>query len=196
MKKILSFIIIMGLLGSMAACKKAPAPQPTPQPQPEQTAPTPDWALPPEGEGYIDYKAEQEEISVNDALALIADPNADQGSSEYRNAVYTVNENFASEVIDQAHSTNTKTPEVQDLFKGIAFSFIEGDDFANAEIRNRIRKLGTFEKGEDGIYTFTFHDRTLAQSAVTLNDPHALMAYTEVLDLLLSDANVTVVVLK
>jgi hypothetical protein len=195
MKKFLSIILIGGLLCSMASCKKAPAPQPQAQPQ-QETAPTPDWMLPPEGEGYIDYKAEQEEISVNDALVLIEDPQADPKSAAYKNAVYTVKENFASEVIDNAHSTNTKTPEVEDLFKGIAFSFIEGDNFANAEIRNRVRKLGNFEKGADGIYTFTFHDRTLAQSAVNLNDPHALRAYTEVLDLLLSDTNVKVVVLK
>ena len=196
MKKILSIIIISGLLCSLAGCKK---PNATPQqvtPQQEQTSPTPSWALPPEGEGYIDYKAEQAELSVNDALALVQDPQADPKSAEYRNAVYTINENYAAEVIGNAYATSEQTPEVKTLFNGIAFSFIEGEDFANAEIRNRIRKLGSFEKGADGIYTFTFHDRTLAQTAANLKDPHALQAYTEVVDLLLSDTNVTVVVLQ
>lgn len=178
MKKILSFILIAATLLSLASCKK---------PKTE----TPEWMLETESETIVDFKSEVPEMSVSEAKSYLESEDADQSSAKYRRAVYTVNETVATTAVEEAFAAKKKTERVIELFEKIDFRYLDGEALQSPEIKNRLSKLGTISKDADGNYQFTFHDRTLAQSAAYVKSDHALGAYTQVLELLLEDPNVT-----
>lgn len=180
MKKILSFIIIAALLLCLPACKKTDQPDP------------PEWMLDPQDENIINFKKEIPEMSVSEAKSYLESADADPSTAQYRRAVYAVNESVATTTVQHAFSTGKQTDEVKKLFEKIDFDFINGEALESAEIKNRLSKRGLITKDENGNYKFTFHDRTLAQTASNVKSDHAIGAYTEVLELLLNDPNVVV----
>ncbi len=184
MKKILSFLLIIATLATLAGCKKEPAP-------------TPEWMQEPAIKDYIDFRNEAEEVTVEEARNTVFKEDADKTTTEYRQAVYTVNEAVLDETIEEAREEGEQTEQLNTFFAGIQFYFIEGDAPKSEAVKSRLIKKGTYAKDEQtGYYFFEFYDRTLAQAAVNLNDPHSLNAYTEVLELLLEDPNIVVVPLE
>lgn len=192
MKKILSFLLIAMLLLSLIGCKKEPE---AAEQQSQGQTQTPEWAKKPEGEGYIDFRAEAKAPTVSEAKKILANESVDKASAEYRQAVYTVNESAVNTEVEAAKEAGKPSERAKVYFKGISFYFIEGDTFANQEIYKRVLKKGTLSQQKDGTWYLTFHDITLAQSA-TLTRPHALEEYTEILELLLNDTNVVVLALE
>lgn len=180
MKKILSFIIIATLLLCLPACKKT------------DTPPDPEWMLDPQDENIINFKKEIPEMSVGEAKTYLESSDADPTTAQYRRAVYAVNEAVVTDAVKASFSIGKQTDEVKKLFEKIDFNFINGEALESAELKNRLSKRGLIEKEEDGTYKFTFHDRTLAQTASNVKSDHAIGAYTEVLELLLNDPNVIV----
>ena len=183
MKKILSFILVITALLSLAACKK-------PLPQED-----PDWMKPVQ-EHIVNFKKEIPDMSVSEAKSYLESNEADPATAEYRRAVYAVNESVVTDAVKEAFEKKAKTDTVTKLFEKIDFSYINGEALENPEIKNRLNKKGTIAQDEEGNYQFTFHDRTLAQTAANVKSDHAIDAYTEVLELLLSDPNVVVDVLE
>lgn len=179
MKKILSYILIAAALLSLSACKK-----PLPKEDPE-------WMKPLE-ENVVDFKKEAPEMSVSEAKSYLEQENPDPATPQYRRAVYTVNESVVTDAVEEAFEKKEQTDAVTQIFEKIEFSYISGDALESPEIKNRLSKRGLITKDENGNYQFTFHDRTLAQSASNVKSDHAIDAYTEVLELLLQDPNVVV----
>lgn len=188
MKKILSVLIILLLIAGLSGCKKDVAEGGTDETQEPESGQTETQ----EPQDNIDFRAEAEEMSPGDAQAYLQSEEADQTSVQYKEAVYTVNETVAESIISDARENTTQTDELNELFDGIYFQFLEGDQFGSETVRRKVFARGTYELEESGWYRFTFYDRTLAQAAVSLDNDHSLSAYTEVLELLLSDPNVTV----
>lgn len=181
MKRIFSLIIIGMLLLSLSACKEQDNTTATPS-EPYQ-----------KDEQMMDYKEEAKEMTVEAAEEYLSREDADPKAPEYRQAVMAVNSSSALEVIQEAQESKEITPEIQALFDGVAFRFIEGDQFGSAAVQNHLIKLGTYELKEDGYYHFTFYDRTLPQTATNMEgNDHTIAAYLEVLDLLLRDPNIQV----
>ncbi len=179
MKRFSIFCLLLMLAGVLFACKSAATEKANP--------------VEPYAEDYIQFQEEAPEMSAADAQAYLQSENIDERSSEYRQAVYAVNEAQITSVIDAAHAANAQTDALKKVFSGIAFRFIEGTAFSSTTVQRKLQKEGTYApNGDDGYYSFTFYDRTLAQTAVNLNDTHALEEYTKVLNLLLSDPNVVV----
>lgn len=179
MKKILSIIIAAMLLLSLAACKEK-----------EPVTATPDL---PVDEHYMDYQEQAEPMTRAEAEAYLSSEEADVKSPQYRQAVMAVNSTVAYSVIKEVQDTKEITEEIEELFEGVAFRFIEGDTFASSTVKSLLSKQGTYALSEDGYYHFTFYDRTLAQTATNMTDnDYTLNAYTQVLDLLLNDPNVEV----
>lgn len=148
---------------------------------------------------YIDFQEEVSEMDLTDAQSYLQGENLDVTTPEYRQAVYTVNENKVATIIEDANSRQEQTDAVTEVFEGIDFQFIDGEGLQSETVKHDLAKLGTFAWDEETQgYRFTFHDRTLAQTAVRvdLERGHALETYQEVLELLLSDPNVTVTILK
>ncbi len=179
MKKILSFILIAIVLLSLASCKK-----PLSQEDPE-------WMQPIE-ENIVDFKKEVPDMSVSDAKTYLESEEADPASAKYRRAVYAVNESVVTAAVEEAFDKKEKTDTVTKIFEKIDFSYINGDALESPDVKNRLSKRGLITQDEEGNYQFTFHDRTLAQTAANVKSDHAIGAYTEVLELLLSDPNVVV----
>ncbi len=186
MKKILSFLLIIASLLALAGCKKEPTP-----------APTPEWMQEPAIKDYVDFRNEAPEVTVEAAQQTVADEAADKSTTEYRQAVYTVNEAVLDDTIEEARQQGKQTEKLQEFFGGIYFYFIEGDAPKSEAVESRLIKKGTFAKDEaTGLYLFEFYDRTLAQAAVNMDNTHSLETYTEVLELLLEDPNIVVVPLE
>lgn len=184
MKKILSFFLIIAALCTLVGCKEEPAP-------------TPEWMQEPAVKDYVDFRNEAPEVTVEEAETIIADENADKSTAEYRQAVYTANEAVLNDTIAAAKEEGEQTEQLDTFFAGIYFYFIEGDAPQSTAVKGRLTKKGTYSKDEEtGLYFFEFYDRTLAQAAFTLDDPHSLETYTEVLELLLEDPNIVVVPLE
>ena len=183
MKKILSFILVITALLSLAACKK------------QLPKEDPDW-MQPVHEHIVDFKKEVPDMSVSEAKSYLENKEADPATAEYRRAVYAVNESVVTAAVEEAFAQKAQTDTVTKLFEKIDFSYISGDALENPEIKNRLSKRGLITQDEDGNYQFTFHDRTLAQTAANVKSDHAIDAYTEVLELLLQDPNVVVDVLE
>ena len=179
MKKILSYILIAITLLTLSACKK-----PLPKEDPE-------WMKPPE-ENIVDFKKEVPDMSVSDAKTYLESEDADPASAKYRRAVYAVNESVVTAAVEEAFDKKEQTDTVTKIFEKIEFSYINGDALESPDVKNRLSKRGLITKDEEGNYKFTFHDRTLAQSASNVKTDHAIGAYTEVLELLLNDPNVVV----
>ncbi len=140
---------------------------------------------------------EEPEMEPEKAKEIVNKEDADVTTEEYRQAVYTVNEEKAAQLVEEAFETKTQTAEVKELFSGIAFKFIEGDTFKSAEVAKQLSKRGTYALNQEaGYYWFTFHDRTLAQAAAGIEDGRSLKEYTFVLEWLLADPNVEVLALK
>lgn len=174
MKKLFSFLMISLLALSLAACN-----------QPETPAKEPD-------KGYDSFREHTEEMTLEEAETYLQKEAPDETKNQYKEAIYTVNENAAAAVIEKAQKAQKQTEEVTALFSGISFKFLEGDQFGSETVRNKLSKYGSCAAAGDGWYLFTFYDRTLAQNAITMDNDHALREYTTVLELLLSDPNVTV----
>ncbi|MBQ8894807.1 MAG: hypothetical protein IJ043_10430 [Clostridia bacterium] len=171
MKKIILSILLLIVL-CLTACHKTPAP---------------------EDKGYDSFREQSQEMTVEDAETLLQQETAQPTDVQYKEAVYTVNENTAAQIIAEAQEKETTTPKLKEVFEGICFKFLEGEDFADPVIKQKLFIKGNYVLEEDGWYHFTFIDRTLAQNAVNLTDnDHALAEYTAVIELLLSDPNVTV----
>ena len=184
MKKTVSFLLIIATLCTLAGCKKEPAP-------------TPEWMQEPAVKDYVDFRNEAAEVTVEEAQTVVADENADKTTVEYRQAIYTVNEAVLSETIEEARAEDEQTEQLNTFFAGIYFYFIEGDAPKSTSVKSRLFKKGTYAKDEEtGLYFFEFYDRTLAQAAISMDDPHALDTYTEVMELLLEDPNLVVVPLE
>lgn len=184
-KRIFSFIIIGALALSLTACHER---------KEEIANPSKPYIA---DENAIDYKeeSEKEPMTLEDAKEYLASEDADPKTPEYRRAVLAVNSNTAHLTIKEAAETKEITEEVQELFEGVAFRFIEGEQFGSAAVQNYLIKLGTYELKEDGYYHFTFYDRTLPQNAASMDgNSHPFDAYIEVIDLLLSDPNIEVLV--
>ena len=179
MNKILSFILIMSVLLGLSACKKQ-----LPQEDPE-------WMQPLE-ENIVDFKKEVPDMSVSEAKSYLESDEADPTTAKYRRAVYAVNESVVTAAVEEAFEKKEKTDTVTKLFEKVSFSYISGEALESPEVKNRLSKRGLISKDEEGNYQFTFHDRTLAQTAVNVKNDHAISAYTEVLELLLQDPNVVV----
>lgn len=179
MKKILSLILIVLMLIPLGACSSE-----------EEVTAVPDVEV---DEQYLDYQSETDAMTYEDAESYLASEDADPTTPEYRRAVLTVNTATAQSIIKKVQDTKEVTEEIEALFEGVAFRFIEGDTFASSSVKSLLSKQGTYALGTDGYYYFTFFDRTLPQTATNLNgDNHTLAAYAEVLDILLSDPNVEV----
>ncbi len=145
----------------------------------------------------VPFWEEQPEMKVEDAKEILEKKDVDVTTEEYRQAVYTVNEDKATQVVKEAFENKIQTPQVKELFSGIAFKFIEGDSFKSTEVAKQLSKLGTYALNPDaGYYWFTFHDRTLAQSAAGIEDGRSLKEYLFVLEWLLADPNVEVMALE
>ena len=179
MKRFLSYILIAVTLLTLASCKKPSAKE------------DPEWMQPIE-ENIVDFKKEVPDMSVSEAKSYLESEEADPASAKYRRAVYAVNESVVSDAVKEAFETKKKTDTVTKLFEKIEFSYIEGDTLENPEVKNRLSKRGLITQDAEGNYQFTFHDRTLAQTAANVKSDHAIGAYTEVLELLLQDPNVIV----
>ncbi len=178
MKRIFSLLFILLLVLNLSACKE--------QGQAESPA------VAPEPTDNIDFRGQAEEMTEASAKEYLEREETDETSVQYKEAVYTVNESIATEYIEEAKEARSETEEVRGLFNGLFFKFIQGEGYASQTVTKGLLSKGTYEKGEDGWYRFIFYDRTLAQTAVHLENEHALAEYTEVLELLLSDPNVTV----
>lgn len=178
MKKLLCCLVILALSLSLFACKE----------QSETSAETDTPVV----KDYDSFRENTEEMTVEEAEAYLQEEAADPAADQYKEALYTVNENAVSQVIQEAREAEEVTAEVETLFEGIYFKFLEGDQFGDPMIENKLTKLGSYAAGEDGWYCFSFYDRTLAQAATTMDNDHALTDYTAVLELLLSDPNITV----
>lgn len=175
MKKILMFLIAATLVISLSGCKK---PADTPDPQPED-------------KGYTSFREETTEMTVEQAKTYLQE-HADPTDPQYKEAIYTTVENEVEQIILEARAKDAETPAVKEVFSAILFQFREGADFADPIIRQKLFMRGNWAPAEEGWYSFTFIDTTLANTAVTMENDHALKEYTEVLELLLSDPNVTV----
>ena len=173
MKKTLLYIAVALLVLGMVGCKK-------------QTE-TPD--TPERPKGFDSFREQTEEMTVEEAETYLKE-NTDNTTPAYKEAVYTVTENNASEVIKEAREKQKETAAVKELFQGVVFRFREGTDFADLTIKQKLFMRGNWEPGEDGWYTFTFIDRTLSEGAVSMENDHSLNAYTQIIELLLSDSNV------
>ena len=179
MKKILSFILVITALLSLAACKK------------QLPKEDPDWMQPVQ-EHIVNFKKEIPDMSVSEAKSYLESNEADPATAEYRRAVYAVNESVVTAAVEEAFAQKAQTDTVTKLFEKIDFSYIVGEALESPEIKNRLSKRGLITQDEEGNYQFTFHDRTLAQTAANVKPDHAIDAYTEVLELLLQDPNVVV----
>lgn len=178
MKKLLSCFLILALVLGLTACKER-----TEDPAQTDT---------PVAKDYDSFRENTEEMTLEEAEAYLQDEAADQTADQYKEALYTVNENAVSGIIEAARDAEEVTEEVTELFSGIFFKFLNGDQFSEPKVQKKLAKLGSFAAAEDGWYCFTFYDRTLAQAAADMENDHALEEYTAVLELLLSDPNVTV----
>ena len=183
MKKILSILLIAAALLTVVGCKKEPAP-------------TPEWMQEPSIKDYVDFRNDAPQPTLEQAKETVKDPQADKSTTEYRQAVYTVNEAAVDETIQEARKQKQQTEQLKEFFGGITFYFIEGDAPKSEAVKGRLIKKGTYAKGEDGMYHFEFYDRTLAQASVNMDNTHSLDTYTEVLELLLEDPNIIVVPLS
>lgn len=182
MKRFLSFLLIGAALLSFAGCKNDGG----------EFVP-PEWMEDPEVIDFVDFQDEIPAMTEAEAETYLEGENLDVTAPEYRKAVYIVNEITVADVITEAFETKTQTEELNQVFSGLAFRFIEGDKFGSETVRKRLFKRGSYALNEeDGWYYFEFYDRTLAQAATNLKDDHSLEAYTEVLELLLEDPNVEV----
>lgn len=176
MKRLVIVLCIFGVL--LAGCSKQPEEEPIATPM-----------------DYIDFKEEAPAMDLAEAESYLQKDSLDVTAPEYRQAVYTVNESKATDIIKEALEKETQTDAVKELFEGVNFRFIDGEGLASETVAHDLEKLGTFEWDEEaGCYVFNFYDRTLAQSAVRvqLDRSHALGQYREALELLLSDPNVEV----
>ena len=199
MKRAVALLILGALCLSLAACRKK-VKDPTYEPaspsewvEREQETQQTEPGSPTEGEELVTFWDEQPEMKTTEAIEIIQKEDADVTTEEYRKAVYTVNEDKATQVVEEALETKLQTPEVTKLFEGIGFHFIEGDTFKSARVKKELSKRGTYAYNEEKeCYWFTFHDRTLAQSATGIEDQRSLKEYTQTLEWLLADPNVTV----
>ncbi|MBQ7090055.1 MAG: hypothetical protein IJN82_02960 [Clostridia bacterium] len=182
MKKIISAALLLLLLGGLCGCRSEEA----------TTA---------EPARYIEFleKEESEIMKPEEAAKVLQAENADPATQEYREAAYSFNKSTVAAVIKEAQDTQKKTPEVTEVFEGVFFRFLNGEaKFENDAVRKKLIKLGLWEKaeGSEEWYVFTFHDRTLAQASVNMTKgqgvDHSLNEYADVLELLLSEPNVTV----
>ena len=198
-KKIVSLILVGALLLAFGGCHRSEGGTASPD-SPTQSGSSSESGQEIQNpqlqkdENYIDYQEKSEPMTKSEAEKVLAKENIDKTDPEYRRAVFTVNSAAAETIILEAQETKTITPEVKQLFDKIAFRFIEGDTFASATVKASLIKQGTCEKGEDGIYYFTFYDQTLAQATTNQEgNSHSIDAYKLVLDLLLNDPNVEVI---
>ena len=173
MKKFLIYIAVALLVLGMAGCKK----------QPEEPAVTE------RPKDFNSFREQTEEMTVEEAEEYLNE-NTDDTTPAYKEALYTVTENKAAEVIQDARNKKKETAAVRELFKGIFFQFREGTDFTDATIKQKLFMRGNWTLQEDGWYAFTFIDRTLSEGAVSMENDHSLDAYAEIIELLLSDSNV------
>ena len=183
MKRIFSLLLILMLVLNLSACK---------EPDQGEQSDTPPVTTTPEVKDNIDFRSQAEEMTAEDAKEYLEREETDETSAQYKEAVYTVHEDLATEYINESKETKTPTAETKKLFEGIYFKFIEGEGYASQTVKKGLLPYGTYEKSEDGWYRFVFLDRTLAQVSVTQENGHCLNEYTTVLELLLSDPNVTV----
>jgi len=183
MKKIISAALLLLLLGGLCGCQSEENPQ---------TA---------EPAHYIEFleKEETEIMPPEKAAEVLQAENADPATEEYREATYSYNKATVATVIKEAQTAKKQTEEVKEVFEGVFFRFLNGEaKFENEAARKKLIKLGLWEKaeGSEEWYVFTFHDRTLAQASVNMTEgrgeDHSLNEYAEVLELLLSEPNITV----
>ncbi len=197
MKRAVALWILAGLIFTLTACKKdvVPTLEPTKPSELAEKAPTQDGQPAPEQE-LVTFWEDQPEMKMEEAQEIIQKEEKDVTTEEYRQAVYTVNEEVATQIVEEAAKTKSQTAAVQDLFSGIFFKFIEGDSFKSPEVAKQLSKKGTYAlDAETGYYRFSFHDRTLAQAAAGMREEHAahsIQEYTFVLEWLLADPNVEV----
>ncbi len=184
MKRIFSLFLIISLLLCASACKEK-------QPQ-DQEGDTPPVTVTPEVKDNIDFRNEADKMTPADAKEYLKQEENDETSAEYKEAVYTVNENLAEKYINESKELKAPTEETIALFEGIRFKFLQGEGYASQTVKKGLLPLGTYEKEEDGWYRFVFYDRSLAQVSTTQENGHCLQEYTSALELLLSDPNVTV----
>ncbi len=183
MRNIVSLFIIVLLTLGLTACQKE-------KPQ----------ATPAEPVDYIEFLSEDEseQIAPEDAQKVLEAEDADFASEEYREAAYAYNKHTVAGYIQEAQRIQKKTDEVTEIFEGVYFRFLDGTpNFESTTVRKKLIKLGTWAPAEENEewYLFTFYDRTLAQASVNLTkggSDHSLNEYAEVLELLLSEPNVTV----
>ena len=182
MKKIISAALLLMMLAGFCGCSS------------EETTTA-------EPARYIEFleKEETDIMPPEKAIEVLQAENADPASQEYREATYSFNKSTVATVIQEAQKAQKKTDEVTEVFEGVFFRFLSGEEkFENDSARKKLMKLGLWEKaeGSEEWYVFTFYDRTLAQASVNMAEgrgtDHSLNEYADVLEILLSEPNVAV----
>lgn len=203
MKKFLSILFILGMLPMLFACKS------------EQAAPEQQEAV-----DYVEFLSKNQAnwMSVEEAEKVLKDEKVDKASKEYREAAYTVTKDSVSTMIKDAREQTEnfealpqkQKDQLSEAFAGIYFRFLDGTEtFQSETVRQKIRLYGTYApylpegeeptEGGEQWYLLTFHDRTLAQVSVNMTKggkDHSLTEYTKILELLLSEPNITVRVIN
>ncbi len=183
MKRLLSATLLLLMLAGLCGC---------------QSEDTEEVAKPAR---YIEFleKEETEIMKPEEAVKILEAEDADPSTPEYREAAYSFNKSTVATVIKEAQTAAKKTPEVEEVFEGVFFRFLNGKaEFENQDVRKKLMKLGLWEQaeGSEEWYVFTFHDRTLAQASVNMTEgrgvDHSLNEYADVLEVLLSEPNITV----
>lgn len=196
MKRAVALWVLAGMIFTLTACKKEITPTNEPAKPSEWVEKTPNAEGQPADPDLVTFWDAQPEMKMDEAQAIIAREDADVTTEEYRQAVYTLNEEVATQIVEEAAKTKTQTVAVKELFSGIFFKFIEGDSFKSKEVAKQLSKKGTYAlEPETGYYRFSFHDRTLAQAAAGMKEEHtahSIQEYTFVLEWLLADPNVEV----
>ena len=183
MRRLISLFLIIILMFSLSACRVQEAPQ---------DDVTPPVSTTPEVKDNIEFHEQAEKMTVDEAESYLETDKAEETSAQYKEAVYTVNQNLAASYIAESKESNSATEKTKKLFDGICFKFVEGEGYTSQTVKNGLLRFGTYEKSEDGWYRFVFWDRTLAQASANPDNNRTLDEYTNALELLLSDPNVIV----